>query len=83
MAKILPFRARDEDKPEPPPVNMREDLRARTRETIRTLVEYYRSTGKWDDAACEGHVVLALNRLTEVCDYLARGESNEQPPSIR
>lgn len=84
MGQLLEFVPRHARTPEPT-VTPLQRLRTRTTDQVRDLVQFYNSTGKWDPATCDLHVVRAIEELYAVCAILAAkiGDSDEQqPPSI-
>lgn len=83
MARILEFKPRRYGFVEPETQFERFDrLRTRTLATIRDLVNYYKSTDKWNPS-CEPHVVRAIEELNIVCNKLAGAEYAEPAPSPR
>jgi hypothetical protein len=82
MARILEFKPRwhAPDEPLTPEQNL-EKLRKRTLDTVRDLVSYYNSTGRWNDS-CEPHVIRAIEELYIVCNKLAGAEHAESAPRI-
>jgi hypothetical protein len=80
MGKVLEFMTREQRDPFVV-------LKTRTLDTVRELVDYYKSTGKWDPASCDEHVIHAIDELQVVCAIVAgkitiTGVSDEQPPSV-
>jgi len=82
MARILEFKPREQTTTNPPTSEEAlERLRKRTTDTVRDLVSYYRSTGRWNDS-CESAVIAAIKELYIVCAILAGVTYGEQPPSV-
>lgn len=83
MARILEFTPRGPRFQEPlSPEQYKDVLQRRTLDTIRELVQYYRSTGHWTQE-CEPHTIHAIEALQVICDMLTTGEYHaKQPQSL-
>ena len=87
MGKVLEFAPREQRTPEVV-TDPFATLKKRTLDTMRELVDYYKSTGKWDAASCDEHLIRAIDELQVVCAIVAgkitiTGANNEQqPPSV-
>lgn len=84
MGRLLEFKQRYQQVPDEPLTNeqLLERLRKRTLDDVRDLVKYYNSTGRWNPATCDHHVVRAIEELYAVCAILAGAENAESTPSI-
>lgn len=84
MGRVLEFKQRYQRVPDEPLTNeqLLEKLRTRTLDDVRDLVKYYNSTGRWNPAVCDQHVVRAIEELYAVCAILAGANHEQSAPSI-
>ena len=84
MGRVLEFKQRYQQVSDEAltPEQELEKLRKRTLDTVRDLVTYYNSTGVWNPATCDQHVVRAIEELYAVCAILAGAKHAEPTPSI-